>query len=59
MKNDVNGLHVWVNAVMANGSLVDVEWCEWFTGMCECCNGKWVTHRCGMKWMVYMYVWML
>ena len=61
MWNEVNGLHVCVNAVMVNGSLVDddVEWCEWFTCMGECCNGKWVTGRCWMMWMVYMYGWML
>jgi hypothetical protein len=34
MWNDLNGLHVCVNAVMVNG-------------------------KCGMIWMVYMYVWML
>jgi hypothetical protein len=50
----MNGLHVCVNDVMVNGSMVNVEWFEWFTCMCECCNGK-----CGMICMVYMYVWML
>ena len=35
MWNNLNGLHVCVNAVM-----VEVELFEWFTCMCECCNGK-------------------
>jgi hypothetical protein len=45
----MNGLHVCVNAVIVNGSMLNVEWFGWFT-----CIGK-----CGMLWMVYMYVWML
>jgi hypothetical protein len=28
--------------------MVDVEWYEWFTCMCECCNGKWVNDKHGM-----------
>ena len=59
MWNDLNGLHVFVNAVMVNGSMVNVEWFEWFTCMGELCNGKWVTGKRGMIWMVYMYLWML
>jgi hypothetical protein len=59
MWNDLNGLHVCVNAVMVNGSMVNVEWFEWVTCMCECCNSNWVNGKCGMIWMVYIYVWML
>ena len=55
----MNGLHVCVNAVIVIGSMVNVEWYKWFTCMCEWCNGKWVNGKCGMIWMVYMYVWML
>ena len=41
--NYLNGLHVCVNAVM-----IDVELFEWFTCMCEYCNGKWVNDKHGM-----------
>ena len=54
MWNDLNGLHVCVNAVIVIGSMVNVEWFGWFTYMCECCNGKWVNDKHGM---IGMYGW--
>ena len=56
MWNNLNSLHVCMNDVKVNSSMVNEELFEWFTCLCECCNGKWVNGKCGMIGMIYMYV---